>query len=52
MATKRFIIEVEEGRTMCDVCPIFNDCQFELLGIRCDDYNLATIKIQELEEGQ
>ena len=51
MAIKRFIIEVEEGRTMCGGCPIFSyDCQFGLLCIRCDVHDLATMKIKEYEE--
>lgn len=51
MATKKFIIEVEEGRTKCDVCPLFsNDCQSGLLCIRCDVHDLATMKIKKLED--
>ena len=52
MATKKFLLEVEEGRTHCDDCPIFNDCQFGLLGIRCDVHDFATMKIKELDEEQ
>ena len=54
MATKKFIIEVEEGLTDgCDICPF----QTALLGacknppkLSCLNYDLATMKIKELEE--
>ena len=55
MATKKFIIEVEEGHTLCDECP-FNGretcCYPYLLDkvMGCEKYNLATMKIKELEE--
>lgn len=53
MATKKFIIEVEEGRTGCSECPLAKiaDCYLyqEVLQI-CDNYDLTTIKIKELEE--
>lgn len=52
MATKKFIIEVEEGYTVCQKCPM-KDCRVttEIGGpINCDQYNLATMKIKELEE--
>lgn len=50
MAIKRFIIEVEEGRTHCDCCPIGNagNCsrfKFSDLGLDCDEFNLTTMKI-------
>ena len=51
MATKKFIIEVEEGETQCDKCPIM-DCTVVLEGgaINCDKWNLVTMKIKEYEE--
>lgn len=54
MATKKFIIEVEEGWTNCDKCPVaelddYDRCLVKDL-IKCLDYNLATMKIKELEE--
>ena len=52
MATKKFLIEVEEGETQCnDNCPfreygkICNKTEFN-----CDKYNFATMKITEMEE--
>ena len=61
MATKKFLIEVEEGNTKCDnFCPLkkYNgDCAdvYEYVEkvipfLRCREYNLATMKIKELEE--
>lgn len=58
MATKRFIVEVEEGCTFCDDCPIrirFNIHCFMSkieggLSLNCNKYNLTTMKIKELEE--
>ena len=52
MATKKFIIEVEEGRVECENCPFDGcNCGREPLSVLdCDKYNLATMKIQELEE--
>ena len=58
MATKKFIIEVEEGMTRCINCPFESGT---LLTIRCfkpkkldfldcSKYNLATMKIKEYEE--
>ena len=52
MATKKFIIEVEEGRVECENCP-FDGCRCggELSSVLdCDKYNLATMKIKEYEE--
>ena len=54
MATKKFIIEVEEGITKCDECPVaelddYERCLVKDL-IKCLDYNLATMKIKEYEE--
>ena len=52
MATKKFIIEVEEGKTMlrCEACPMYliEDCT--KLVIDCTKYNLATMKIKEMED--
>ena len=56
MATRKFIIEVEEGKTYCDYCPLVNCnyiCKYVTDGrviIDCDDYNLATMKITEYNE--
>lgn len=56
MATKKFLIEVEEGRTKCGECPIainMVNClryEFSHRGLDCEDYNLATIKIKEYED--
>ena len=46
MATKKFIIEVEEGHTEC------KDCPFRVTSKMCDAFecnriNLATIRIKE-----
>lgn len=51
MATKKFIIEVEEGKVRdCYNCPFNNlNCdKYDLLD--CDELNLATMKIKEYEE--
>ena len=57
MATKKFIIEVEEGDTECNKCPLLliRDCtevgrMFIPKGATCHHLNLATMKIKELEE--
>lgn len=60
MATKKFIIEVEEGCVpSCEICPFaVNGMLCESYGINddgllnCNKYNLATMKIKELEEIQ
>lgn len=52
MATKKFIIEVKEGETTCFDCP-FHDSEHAGCGggiIDCSKYNLATMKITEMEE--
>lgn len=56
MATKEFIIEVEEGKTNCDECP-FKNCKYMcfygkngMVIVDCDQYNLATMKIKEMED--
>ena len=55
MATRKFIIEVEEGITECKKCP-FNeapDCNgtnWIERAIGCTNYDLATMKIKELDE--
>lgn len=51
MATKKFIIEVDEGRVECENCP-FDGCKCgrELLSaLDCNKYNLATMTITEYE---
>lgn len=58
MATKKFIIEVEEGETECLECPFAIrtlggstvDCFMGCKDVGCEKYNLATMKILELEE--
>ena len=53
MATKKFIIEVEEGPTHCDACPLYTEigsCSGGIYNLDCYKYNLATIKTKELEE--
>ena len=52
---KKFIIEVEEGRTKCDNCfaEECGNCSFPYRlhrVIDCDKYDLSTMKIKELEE--
>ncbi len=52
MATKRFIIELEEGHTPCEECPIIprkEDCKVDLFYLQCQYYNLAKIRIQEIK---
>ena len=51
MATKKFIVEVEEGWTNCVKCPLVNlegpaECWNTDL-VQCNEYNLATIKIKK-----
>lgn len=54
MATKKFIIEVEEGWTVCDICPFDAEQCAKLEAIDnimdCATHNLATMKIKEYEE--
>ena len=61
MATKKFIIEVEEEMTKCDdSCPLkrHNGTCADAYGnvekvspfLKCGEYNLATMKIKQLEE--
>lgn len=55
MATKKFLLEVEEGQTHCDDCPIeiAGHCsRFKIsrLGLDCDEFNFATMKIKEYED--
>lgn len=51
---KRFLLEVEEGTTKCIDCPFDEYRCFELgyidAEMDCGKYNLATMKIKELEE--
>lgn len=49
MATKKYLVEVEEGRTECDQCPDFFLCG-GFGPIHCNDFNLATMKIKEYED--
>lgn len=54
MATKKFIIEVDEGTTDgCDICPfqtvLLKACK-NPPKLNCFNYDLATMKIKELEE--
>lgn len=50
MATKKFLLEVEEGRSLCPQCPLKDiDCSVMMYNILdCSKYNLATMKIKEL----
>lgn len=61
MVIKKFIIEVEEGRTKCDnFCPlkncngvcvdIYEDVEKIIPFLRCREFNLATMKIKEYED--
>lgn len=54
MATKKFIIEVEEEKTVCDEhCPLYTDygsCSGGIYSLDCYKYNLATMKIIEYED--
>lgn len=48
MATKKFVIEVEERPTNCSQCPFEN--RHGKFKIDCDKYNLTTMKIKEYED--
>ena len=56
MATKKFLIEVEEGETRCKHCPYHSDrCRYsevngDINDWSCREYNLATMKIKEMED--
>ena len=57
MATKKFLLEVEEGNTECRKCPfhLISDCidvakMFITNGATCHHLNLATMRVKELEE--
>lgn len=55
MATRKFIIEVEEGSTInCEDCPLdYMKCSRTCFDyIDCSAVNLATMKIKEYEEEQ
>ena len=54
MATKKFIIEVEEGKTKCNECPFdYIKCAREnLVEIDCTNFNLATMKITEYDDNE
>ena len=56
MATKKFIIEVEEGRTKCEECPFYvffpPMCNGAPIGLECGRINLATMRIKEMEDSQ
>jgi hypothetical protein len=49
MATKKYILEVEEGVTNCGQCPEDFPCG-GFGPIHCCDFNLTTMKIKELEK--
>ena len=54
MATKKFIIEVEEGRVECENCP-FDGCKCShepINTLDCNKYNLTTMKITEHNKGE
>jgi hypothetical protein len=54
MAIKKFMLEVEEGKTVCDEhCPLCTDyghCSGGIYDLDCHKYNFVTMKIKELEE--
>lgn len=60
MATKKFLLEVEEGVTKCHNCPFSRDTFLRYYcnkvgvacfdNLDCDKLNLATMKIREMEE--
>lgn len=54
MATKKFIIEVEEGKTIsCEKCPFsmpFGMCNGSPVPLNCLKLDLATMKITEYNE--
>lgn len=56
MATKKFIIEVEEGESRCSTCPLdkmnggCHDVLEILFNSNCYYLNLATMKIKEYED--
>jgi hypothetical protein len=52
MATKKFLIEVEEGGTLCNECPFrASKCNTDALNaINCNEFNLSTMKIKEYNE--
>lgn len=58
MATKKFLLEIEVGRTHCVNCPFENGTLLtmrcfkpkKLDSLNCSKYNLATMKIKEYEE--
>ena len=53
MATKKFMLEVEEGETVCgEHCPLYTEsgyCSGGIYSLDCHKYNLATMRIRELE---
>ena len=54
MATKKFLIEVEEGETKCEEGPFYiyfpPMCNGAPNGLECRKINLATMKIKEYED--
>ena len=56
MAKKKFLIELEGGRTKCEECPFYifslYMCNGMPNGLDCRKINLATMKITEMEEQQ
>ena len=53
MATKKFVIEVEKGRTECEMCPYM---AIKGLGcssvqvLNCTMYDLSTMEVKPIEE--
>ena len=57
----RFLVEIEEGITVCEKCPLYNnnvkcakvlceDKNFDYDFLKCTKYNLESIKITEIEK--
>lgn len=55
MATRKFLIEVEDGVSKCSDCPLDRmdgGCHYPLeimFNTTCNQINLATIKVKEYE---
>ena len=48
MATKKFLLEVEDGHTECKDCP-FRVTSNKCYMLECNRINLATMKIKEYD---